>query len=76
MTYSQEIDQTYEEGLQDGLAAGRKEIERLRSAISSLAGNIMNARIDMATSTKAKADVALLAAEKFARNVLQPKSEI
>jgi hypothetical protein len=53
------------------LDAKDKEIERLRGAISSLAGFIMNGRIDMATRTKAKADVALLAAEKFARAALE-----
>lgn len=49
------------------------EIERLRDVVQTLAARIMNGRIDMATSTKARADVALLAAEKFARAALEKK---
>lgn len=39
MTYSQEIDATYEEGLQDGLAAARNVRAALQALVDALAAN-------------------------------------
>lgn len=52
-----------------------REVERLRDVINATTGHIMNARIDLTTSTKAKANSALLAAENYARAALQPLTE-